>query len=180
MSHQWFDVPVTKTLSAIISTATPSAAAHTLHAAAAMSSSTTIRVTGAIAQHVQATGKSVALSSVAKTLTSYILGDLLTLPAFLQGYGNLLRIVIGGAGVVGGLYNYLQCHQNDKGKIQHAVFRVVRLFERLTDEECEQLLSTVHTAEHPQQELLGIINNEVETMFGLLLTSSSRQAKALV
>jgi hypothetical protein len=168
-----------KTLSAITLDATPSAAAHTLHAAAAMSSSTTTRATGATAQHVQATGKSVALSSVAKTLTGYMLGDLLTLPAFLQGYGNQLRIVIGGAGVVGVLYNYSQRLKDKQTKMQHAVFRVVRSFERLTDEECEQLLSTVHTVEHLQQELLRLISEECETMFGPLMTRSEREATAL-
>jgi hypothetical protein len=134
--------------------------------------STTVRAAGALAQHAQATGKSVALSSAAKTLTGYIFGDVSNLPTFLQSYGHLLRIVIGGAGVVGGLYNYFHCHQNDKTKIEFAVFRVVRVLESLLDGELERL------SEHTE-ELHRFISNEIHTKFGLLMNQFEREATVL-
>jgi hypothetical protein len=120
MSHQWSEVSVKNIISAITLTATTSEAVDTLRTAVTMNS-TTARAAGTIAQHARATGKSVALSSAAKALTGYMFGDVLNPLNLLQSYGNLLRIVIGGACVVGGLYNYFHRHQNNKVKIEFAL-----------------------------------------------------------
>jgi hypothetical protein len=108
-----------------------------------MDSSTAVRAVGAITQQVQATNKSIPLSSAANTLTGYIFGDVLQLPPYLQGYGNLLWVVIGGASVANRLHDYFQLYQNHRSKVKIAVFHIIRLLEVQSTEQSNRL------QEHP-------------------------------
>jgi hypothetical protein len=176
MSHQWFPVPVTKTISAITltATATSSAATQPLRAVTNMNSSTTVRAAGVIAQHAQATSKSIPLSSAAKTLAGYIFGEVSNLTTFLQPYGHIVKVAVGGAGVAGGLYAYFQLHKNNRARIEQAISKIVRKLDKLLAAQAQRL-----ALKENHEELLRLLIDLLEPMVGTDLTKSEGKATAL-
>jgi hypothetical protein len=93
-----------------------------------------------------------------------------TLPSFLHQHGNLFLAFTGGAAVATGLYRFFQRNKDDRGKIQLAVFHVVRILKDLPDLE-ERI--------QKPEELLETITGEVDRMIGTHLTRVEGAATVL-
>lgn len=104
-----------------------------------------------------------------KILTRFLI-DGASLPSFLQQHGRILQIIAGSAAVAGGILHFLRRYQNDRSKIQLAVWHIVRLIENIPDLDAQ--------IENPQ-ELISSIDKEVSFMIDRHLITKAEAVDVL-
>lgn len=104
--------------------------------------------------------RTLSLSAIAKVIVRFLFGEV-QLPSFLKHYGVFFAGFTIGAVATPALYVYLTRNHHDRGKVQLAVFHILRLFETRAD--YAELL------QHPE-ELLRRMEPEVMAMVDRHLT----------